>query len=161
MKHEDMITLIGNMFINAYVAGDRKDLESFRFARADRDRMYDEVKKLYEALDVCSETMDDLNREIAQLEKELKEAKEANERKDYIINSTIFTDHSHPFADDVLMDDGGKFSEQVAGPGPATTEASAEAEGEEDPGFQTFCDDLPFPDVEEMAPADEVEGSDE
>ena len=63
MKHEEMITLIGNMFINAYVAGDRKDLDSFRSARADRDRMFDEIRELYAELE-----QDSYNREQLQVE---------------------------------------------------------------------------------------------
>lgn len=69
MKHEEMITLIGNMFINAYVAGDRKDLDSFRSARADRDHLFDEISELYAELEHESY-------EREQFEVELKEEQE-------------------------------------------------------------------------------------
>lgn len=69
MKHEEMITLIGNMFINAYVAGGRKDLDSFRSARADRDHLFDVIKELYAELEHESY-------EREQFENELKEADE-------------------------------------------------------------------------------------
>lgn len=139
MKHEDMITLIGNMFINAYVAGDRKDLESFRFARADRDRMFDEIKELYAELEQESYNREqlqvELNKALHKLEGLQRDYDHMCEIKDRLLMlNRKWDDHSHPFADDVMMgDDAGKFSEQ----------------------------DLPFPDIEEIAPAEEVEGSDE
>lgn len=50
----------------------------------------------------------------------------------------------------------------VAGLGPATTEASADAEGEALYDGDKFSEqDLPFPDVDDLAPASELLGGDE
>lgn len=51
MTHEDMITLIGDLFIDSYIAGDRKDSNAYSNARARRDRMYEEVAELYGELE--------------------------------------------------------------------------------------------------------------
>lgn len=145
MKHEDMITLIGNMFINAYVAGDRKDLESFRFARADRDRLFDEIKDLYAELEHESCNREQLQVELLNANKEI-----INLREQIRSYESTIRKLTHCIDFDDIPDDGHEFSEQdlpfpdvdVAGLGPATTEASADAEGE-------------------PAPAEEVEGSEE
>ena len=120
-KLDEMITLIGNMFTDTYVAGDRKDLDSFRIAKAQREHLYDEIRELYAELESESYHREQFEVELQKAQRELEERRRT----------------------------------------PATNEASADAEGEEDYEFQTFCDDLPFPDVEEMAPASEVEGSEE
>lgn len=179
MKHEEMITLIGNMFINAYVAGDRKDLDSFRSARADRDHLFDAVRDLYAELEHESYEREhiqvELNKANHRIEglqrdydhmREIKDRllllkRESDKMKDAKLNMGAVYGESlshvddrciYPSADDNrvewlkkhttvfdnfpedgIPDDAGKFSEQ----------------------------DLPFPDVEEMAPAEEVEGSEE
>lgn len=154
MKHEEMITLIGNMFINAYVAGDRKDLDSFRSARADRDHLFDEIKELYAELEHESYERERLqvelmraNKEIINLREQIRklqvEIQRLHEERYVMADKTaldnLFKDSTpedlkEAFAKyATIPDDAGKFSEQ----------------------------DLPFPDVEEMAPAEEVEGSEE
>lgn len=135
MKHEDMITLIGNMFINAYVAGDRKDLESFRSARADRDRMFDEIKDLYAELEMESCNREqfqmDLNKALHKIEGLQRDYDHMLEIKDrlLIVNrskdmklkelgymesdcSTVEWLKKHTNVFDDIPDDGGKFSEQ-------------------------------------------------
>ncbi len=145
MKHEEMITLICNMFINAYVAGDRNDLDSFRSARADRDHLFDEIKELYAELEHESfereqfenelkteqEHRQSLYETIRKLEAEIQRLNEQRYCQADVENCKEMYDE--------MYDDADKFSEQdlpfpdvaVAGLGPATTEASADAEGEE------------------------------
>lgn len=156
MKHEEMITLIGNMFINAYVAGDRKDLDSFRSARADRDHLFDEIRELYAELEHESYEREQIqvelnkaNHRIEGLQRDYDHMLEIKDRllivnrsKDMKLKelgymesdcSTVEWLKKHTTVFDDIPDDADKFSEQ----------------------------DLPFPDVEEMAPAEDVEGSDE
>ncbi len=73
MTHEEMITLISNMFINAYVAGDRKDLESFRSARADRDHLFDAIRDLYAELEHESYEREQFEVELQKAQHELEE----------------------------------------------------------------------------------------
>lgn len=128
MKHEEMITLIGNMFINAYVAGDRKDLDSFRSARADRDHLFDAIRELYAELEHESYEREQIQVELMKANKEI-----INLREQIRSYQATVRKLTHCIDFDDIPDDGDKFSEQ----------------------------DLPFPDVEEMAPAEEVEGSEE
>lgn len=164
MKHEEIITLIGNMFINAYVAGGLKDLDSVRSARADRDHLFDEIRELYAELE-----MESCNREQIQVElnkanhrieglqrdyDHMREIKDRllllNRRKDEELQNQQTESYCEQdiktidwlkknttvfdnFPEDDIPDDADKFSEQ----------------------------DLPFPDVEDLAPASEVEGSEE
>lgn len=107
MKHEDMITLIGNMFINAYVAGDRKDLESFRSARADRDRMFDAIKDLYAELEHESYEREQFETELMKANNEL-----ANLRDQIRSYESTIRKLTHCIDFDDIPDDAGKFSEQ-------------------------------------------------
>lgn len=176
MKHEEMITLIGNMFINAYVAGDRKDLDSFRSARADRDHLFDEIRELYAELEHESyereqfenelkteqehrqnlyETIRKMDAEIVRLNDRIRETdtdilrlKEAKlnlgtvygESLSHVDDRSLYPaskpeDLKKAFAEyaTIIPDDADKFSEQ----------------------------DLPFPDVDDIAPASEVIGGDD
>lgn len=142
MKHEEMITLIGNMFINAYVAGDRKDLDSFRSARADRDHLFDEIRDLYAELEQESYEREQFESELKEEQDHVQslygtinklqiEIQRLHEERYMMADTTALKEAFAKYA--TIPDDADKFSEQ----------------------------DLPFPDVEEMAPAEEVEGSDE
>ena len=128
MKYEEMIALIGNMFINAYVAGDWKDLDSFRSARAYRDRLFDEVKELYAELEHESYEREQIQVELNKANKEI-----INLREQIRSYQSTVRKLTHCIDFDDIPDDSDKFSEQ----------------------------DLPFPDVDDLAPAEEVEGSDE
>lgn len=167
-KLDEMITLIGNMFTDTYVAGDRKDLDSFRIAKAQREHLYDEIRELYAELEMESYRAEQNGVELKKAYEEIDRLNEDIDRrmkeKAAIFNGTpcpgmkkrlskIYgsklteevPDHHDAFdamfpgctPDDLPFPD-----VAVAGLGPATTEASAEAEGE-------------------AAPASEVEGSDE
>lgn len=107
MKHEDMITLIGNMFINAYAAGDRKDLESFRFARADRDRMFDAIRDLYAELEHESYEREQFETELMKANKEIINLREQIRSYEATIRKL-----THCIDFDDIPDDGDKFSEQ-------------------------------------------------
>jgi hypothetical protein len=150
MKHEEMITLIGNMFINAYVAGDRKDLDSFRTARADRDHLFDEIRDLYAELESESYHREQFEVELQKAQHELEERRRTHAKLNmaefygkkisHVDDRSLYPaskpeDLKKAFAEyaTIIPDDADKFSEQ----------------------------DLPFPDVEDVAPAEEVEGSDE
>lgn len=135
MKHEEMITLIGNMFINAYVAGDRKDLDSFRSARADRDHLFDEIRELYAELEHESYEREQFENELQKAQHELEGLRHSVQLKNAEIrrlNELLYCQEDAEACME-MFDDSDKFSEQ----------------------------DLPFPDVEEMAPAEEVLGGDE
>lgn len=148
MKHEEMITLIGNMFINAYVAGDRKDLDSFRSARADRDHLFDEIRNLYAELEHESYEREQFEVELQKAQHELEERRRTHAKLNmaefygkkisHVDDRSLYPaskpeDLKKAFAEyaTIIPDDADKFSEQ----------------------------DLPFPDVEDLAPASEVEGS--
>lgn len=127
-RHADMITLIADLFMDAYMAGQQTELSSYNRARADRDRLFDVVRDLYAELEHESYQREQLEVELMKANNEL-----ANLR------------------------------DLVAGLGPATTEASADAEGEAlyDDGDKFSELDLPFPDVEDLTPASELLGGDE
>lgn len=154
MKHEEMITLIGNMFINAYVAGDRKDLDSFRSARADRDHLFDAIRDLYAELEMESYRAEQNGVELKKANEEIDQLQEEIERrkaeKADIFNGT-------PCLGMKL-----RLSEIY---GSKITDPDEEVPDHHDAFDAMFpgCtpDDLPFPDVEDLAPAEEVEGSDE
>jgi len=136
---EEMITMICDLFFDAYIAGCKDDSDSFTRVRAQRDKIYDAVVELYaelehesynreqiqfeyrKVLEAHDEDMADKNREIDSLRDQVR-SQQATIRK-----------LTHTIDFDDIPDDAMMFSEQ----------------------------DLPFPDVEEMVPAEEVEGSEE
>lgn len=156
MTHEDMITLIGDLFIDSYVAGDRKDTNTYSNARARRDRMYEEVAELYAELVSESYMREQLqvelknaNHKIEGLQRDYDHMCEIKDRllmtnrsKEETIRKLTLTDSENPDSplwsdyaptEDDIPDDGDKFSEQ----------------------------DLPFPDVDDLAPASELLGGEE
>lgn len=156
LKYDEMITLIGNLYIDAYAAGDRKDLDTYRTARAERDHLIDKIKDLYAELEHESyereQTQVELQKAQHQIEglqrdyDHMREIKDrllmTNRSKEETIRKLTLTDPDNPDSplwsdyaptDDDIPDDGDKFSEQ----------------------------DLPFPDVDDLAPASEVLGGDE
>ena len=152
--HEEMISLIGNMFTDTYVAGARNDLVSFLDAKAQREELFAAVKDLYEEIADRGIRINDLLHELHRYREDItSEAKdwlETNPGKiwlsgiygdaiSHVDDRSLYPaskpeDLKEAFAKySTIPDDGGKFSEQ----------------------------DLPFPDVEEAAPASEVEGSED
>lgn len=138
-NYGEMIKMIYDMFFDVYLAGVRKDPDAFSAARANRDLITDAVGELYAELQYES-----YNRE--QIEVELKKAQHEIEglKRDYddmreVKDKLLLYIHDNHYEDitseptDDIPDDAMMFSEQ----------------------------DLPFPDVEEMAPADELMGGDE
>lgn len=81
MKHEQMIPLIGDLFINAYVAGDRKDTNTYSNARASRDHMYEAVAELYAELEHESYEREQFEVELMKANKEIDRLKEEIERR--------------------------------------------------------------------------------
>lgn len=168
--HEELITLIGNMFTDAYVAGDRKDLDSFRTAKAQREHLYDEIRDLYAELEHESY-------EREQIQVELNKANHRIEglQRDY--------DHMREIKDRLLMlkrdkDDELKVAKQMldgiygdmishvddrslypASKPEDLKEAFAKYSTIPDDGDKFSEQDLPFPDVDDLAPASEVEVS--
>ena len=151
-KLDELITMIGNMFTDTYVAGDRKDPDSFRTAKAQREHLYDEIRELYAELEHESYEREQFENELQKAQHELEERRRThaklNMNEIYGKNISHVDDRSlYPSANDNreewlrknttvfdnIPDDADKFSEQ----------------------------DLPFPDVDNPAPASEVEGSEE
>ena len=147
MKHEEMITLIGNMFINAYVAGDRKDLDSFRSARADRDHLFDEIRELYAELENESYEREQFEVELQKAQHELEERRRTHAK----LNMAEFYGKKISHVDDRSLYPSREPDEEVPDHHDAFDAMF--------PGCTP--DDLPFPDVDDLAPAEEVEGSDE
>ena len=169
MTHEDMITLIGDLFIDSYIAGDRKDSNTYSNARARRDRMYEEVAELYGELESES-----YQRE--QLQVELKDAnKQIINLRDQIIN---LRDQVRSQQEEIER----RIEEKKAifnGTPPTLgmklrlsniygsklTDTDEEVPDHHDAFDAMFpgCtpDDLPFPDVDDLAPASEVLGGEE
>ena len=147
MKHEEMITLIGNMFINAYVAGDRKDLDSFRSARADRDHLFDEIRELYAELENESYEREQFEVELQKAQHELEERRRTHAK----LNMDGFYGKKISHVDDRSLYPARKPEEEVPDHHDAFDAMF--------PGCTP--DDLPFPDVDDLAPAEEVEGSEE
>ena len=149
-KLDEMITLIGNMFTDTYVAGDRKDLDSFRIAKAQREHLYDEIRDLYAELEHESYEREQFEVELQKAQHELEECRRTHAKLNmaefygkkisHVDDRSIYPaskpeDLKKAFAEyaTIIPDDADKFSEQ----------------------------DLPFPDVDDLAPAEEVEGSEE
>lgn len=133
MKHEEMITLIGDLFMDAYMAGQQTDMTSIQRARADRDRLLHEVRELYQELEHESYEREQIQVELMKANNELANLRDENERlhelwQDYTPNREEVPDHHDAF--DAMF-----------------------------PGCTP--DDLPFPDVDDLAPASEVLGGDE
>ena len=147
MKHEEMITLIGNMFINAYVAGDRKDLDSFRSARADRDHLFDEIRELYAELENESYEREQFEVELQKAQHELEERRRTHAK----LNMAEFYGKKISHVDDRSLYPSREPDEEVPDHHDAFDAMF--------PGCTP--DDLPFPDVDDLAPAEEVEGSEE
>jgi len=131
--HEELISLIGNMFTDTYVAGARNDLVSFLDAKAQREELFAAVKDLYEEIADRGIRINDLLHELHHYREDVAEERRRSHVDDRSIypsagdnreewlrkNTTVF---------DYIPDDADKFSEQ----------------------------DLPFPDVEDpdAVPAD-------
>lgn len=165
--HEELISLIGNMFTDTYVAGARNDLVSFLDAKAQREELFAAVKDLYEEIADRGIRINDLLHELHRYREEeyqrthakLNMAEFYGKKISHVDDRSIYPSavdnreewlRKNTTVFDNIPDDADKFSEQdlpfpdvaVAGLGPATTEASAEAEGE-------------------AAPAEEVDGANE
>lgn len=132
MKHIDMISLVGDLYMDAYTAGSRTDIETIRQAVRNRDRMYAALRDIYQELDDREEYINDQQREIEHLRNELKAEKEMSARKEDLLQKLLGP------TDDELK--------EWAGPEDMEPE---------------LCDCLPFPDVEDLTPASELLGGDE
>lgn len=178
MKHEEMITLIGNMFINAYVAGDRKDLDSFRSARADRDHLFDEIRNLYAELEHEIYGREQFEVELKEEQEHKKSLYETIRKMDAEIvrlNDRIReTDADILRLKEAKMNMGAVYGESISHVDDRSLYPSAVDNREEwlrknttvfdhipDDADKFSEQDLPFPDVEDLAPASEVEGSEE
>lgn len=142
--HEELITLIGNMFTDAYVAGDRKDLDSFRVAKAQREELFAAVKDLYEEIADRSIRINDLLHELHRYREEEYHRTHAK------LNMAEFYGKKISHVDDRSLYPASKPEEEVPDHHDAFDSMF--------PGCTP--DDLPFPDVDDLAPAEEVEGSD-
>ena len=132
MKHIDMISLVGDLYMDAYTAGSRTDIETIRQAVRNRDRMYAALRDIYQELDDREEYINDQQREIEHLRNELKAEKEMSARKEDLLQKLLGP------TDDELK--------EWAGPDDMAPE---------------LRDCMPFPDVDDLAPASEVLGGDE
>ena len=135
MKHEEMITLIGDLFMDAYMAGQQTDMSSIQRARADRDRLLHEVKEVYLELESESYNREQTQVELHKTLKELKAEKEMSARKEELLQKLLGPDE-----DEELPDHHDAFDAMFPGCTP---------------------DDLPFPDVEDLTPASELLGGEE
>ena len=108
MTHLDMISLIGDLFMDAYIAGQQTDMSSIQRARADRDRLLHEVRELYRALDDSEEHINDQKREL-EYEKEIRQSLYETIRK---LEAGIQTEAEIRRLNEDIPDDAFKFSEQ-------------------------------------------------
>ena len=108
MTHLDMISLIGDLFMDAYIAGQQTDMSSIQRARADRDRLLAEVRELYRALDDSEEHINDQKREL-EYEKEIRQSLYETIRK---LEAGIQTEAEIRRLNEDIPDDAFKFSEQ-------------------------------------------------
>ena len=108
MTHLDMISLIGDLFMDAYIAGQQTDMSSIQRARADRDRLLAEVRELYRALDDSEEHINDQKREL-EYEKEIRQSLYETIRK---LEAGIQAEAEIQRLNEDIPDDAFKFSEQ-------------------------------------------------
>ena len=108
MTHLDMISLIGDLFMDAYIAGQQTDMSSIQRARADRDRLLHEVRELYRELDDREEYIIDQKRELEH-EKEIRQSLYETIRK---LEAGIQTEAEIRRLNEDIPDDAFKFSEQ-------------------------------------------------
>ena len=120
MTHLVMISLIGDLFMDAYIAGQQTDMSSIQRARADRDRLLHEVRELYRALDDSEEQINDQKRELEYERSYLKKyGTESPDIRDICDMYPIMDVKQEDWkrASDILHghdipDDGDRFSEQ-------------------------------------------------
>lgn len=135
----ELVTMVCDLHVDAYMAGTRNSVEKFDSARADR-------RMLCDALDEVFDEMQDMKERIRDLEHEYRMTLEAadadiakykreveNLRDQVRSYQATIRKLTHCIDFDDIPDDGDKFSEQ----------------------------DLPFPDVDDLTPASELLGGDE
>jgi hypothetical protein len=131
---EEMLIMIGNLFFDAYIAGGRKDSESFTRVRAQRDKIYDAVVELYAELEHESYEREQIQVELNKANKRIEGLqRDYNDMRDVKDRLLLFIREK----DERLQED------------------DAPAPDDMEPELR---DCLPFPDVEDMAPASDVEG---
>lgn len=136
---EEMLTMICDLLFDAYIAGGCKDSDSFTRVRAQRDKIYDAVVELYAELEHEIYEREQIQFEYRKvLEAHDEDMADKNREIDSLrdqVRSQQATIRklTHTIDFDDIPDDAMMFSEQ----------------------------DLPFPDVDDLAPASEVMGGDE
>lgn len=108
MTHLDMNSLIGDLFMDAYIAGQQTDMSSIQRARADRDRLLYEVRELYRELDDREEYIIDQKRELEH-EKDKRQSLYETIRK---LEAGIQAEAEIQRLNEDIPDDAFKFSEQ-------------------------------------------------
>lgn len=144
MKHIDMIQLIGDLCMEEFIAGGKTDVDSVKSARAMRARLFDAVRDLYAELEHESY-------EREQFEVELKKANEELERR---------IDEKHAILNGTPCEGLRQRLYKIYGNkvyGSKLTEDDEEVPDHHDAFDAMFpgCtpDDLPFPDVDDLAGA--------
>lgn len=132
-RHADMITLIADLFMDAYMAGQQTELSSYNRARADRDRLFDVVRDLYAELEHESYQREQFEVELMKANNELANLRDQVRSQQETIRKLTEDDEEVPDHHDA-------FDAMFPGCTP---------------------DDLPFPDVDDLAPASELLGGDE
>lgn len=159
MKHTAMIQLIGEVCIEEFVAGQKTDVESIKSARALRTRLFDAVRELYQDLEF--ETC-----ERERYEVDLKKAKDKIEElvKD---NDNLVEDFER------VLDERDKLRNDVRSQQETIRKLTlTDPDNPDSPLWSDFTpgpddmepelrDCLPFPDVDDIAPASELLGGDE
>ena len=146
--HEELISLIGNMFTDTYVAGARNDLVSFLDAKAQREELFAAVKDLYEEIADRGIRINDLLHELHHYREDVAEERRRTHAK---LNMAEFYGKKISHVDDRSLYPSREPDEEVPDHHDAFDAMF--------PGCTP--DDLPFPDVDDLAPAEEVEGSEE
>lgn len=158
MTHEDMITLIGDLFIDSYIAGDRKDSNAYSNARARRDRMYEEVAELYGELESESYHREQIQVELNKANKKIEGLQRDYDHMLEIKDRLLLTNRSK---EDTIR----KLMQNLTDPdnpvSPLWSDYAPTEDGIPDDGHEFSEQDLPFPDVDDLAPASEVMGGDE
>jgi len=93
--HEELISLIGNMFTDTYVAGARNDLVSFLDAKAQREELFAAVKDLYEEIADRGIRINDLLHELHHYREDVAEER----RRSHVDDADKFSEQDLPFPD--------------------------------------------------------------
>ena len=102
MKHIEMVKLVSELFMDAYLAGIRPEGNSINNAIADRERMYSEVKQLYDRIESLSADLEFANRE---LEKERDEhAATRGELANLSLKCKNYLNTTYGFCNETLID---------------------------------------------------------